>query len=472
MRLSILYFLAASFSFVANAGVYEIKNPVGPSVLKERIRASYGFLSQREPELNLTEYAIIDKFLPFLEEDPGFAIEMIEGLTRNNPDLTASFHLTLGNLYFQTNDLDAAKRSYAKAVEKYPDFLRAWKAIGLLEMHEDNYAAAKRSLGIAAKLGDTDPDTFGLIAFAFYAEADYITALSAYSHALLYAPDSTEWIRGKVSCLLRLKDFTSARTILESLTRKTPKDKDNWTALANVYLETGYQKKAATVLEYLRNNLLSDSQSEELLATLYLDMDMPESAAEVFEKQIERGITPKTDLIIACLFELTSLRLDEKAEVLADRLEQEIESTDIESHLAILRYRGERAMRLKQHEEADALFEQALDLANEKGPILIQRAVNQAIAGELEQAIAYLDLAVIFPPVRQRALRTQTRLLLRLGAFETALNRIQQAIDEGDTSKEAEEIYELALHNARKQELDRLSMRNAALSKPKNTEPK
>ena len=72
-----------------------IASPLSKEHLERNIKGSYGFLSNREPVLNQGEYAIVEKFMPFLDEDPDFALEMIEGLTANNPSLTASFDFVL-----------------------------------------------------------------------------------------------------------------------------------------------------------------------------------------------------------------------------------------------------------------------------------------------------------------------------------------------------------------------------------------
>lgn len=437
---------------------YEIRNPVGADVLASRIRASYGFLSQREPALNSTEYAIIDKFLPFLEEDPDFAIEMIQGLTKNNPNLTASFHLTLGNLHFQTADLTSARESYAIAVEKYPDYLRAWKAIGLLEMHEQNYQAAKKSLGTAVRLGDSDPDTFGLIAYAFYIEEDYLAALSAYSHALLFAPESEEWIQGKVACLLNLEDFRPARTILEAITKKKPKNQKHWTVLANVYLSLKQPLKAAAVLEYLRQEDLATPQHSTLLTTIYLDNELPELAAKIFLHQIDDNNLPDSTKLIACLFELSNSGQGKLATKLMLSAQRSNQFNDPKYRYALLRYQGETAMRNQQYDEAKERLSEALELSEERGPVLLQLGINQHMADLPEEAIDLLEEATIYPAVRLRALVAMGQIMMARGEHQTAIRHLQMAIDEG-ASSHAQKLYEQALHAARKQEFDRLALR-------------
>lgn len=438
---------------------YEIRNPVEPEVLKERIRASYGFLSQREPALNTTEYAIIDKFLPFLEEDPSFAIEMIEGLTKNNPNLTASFHLTLGNLYFQTGNLTASRKAYGQAVEKFPDYLRAWKAIGLLEMHEQDFEAAKRSLGRAVTLGDSDPDTFGLIAFAFYIEGDYLAALSAYSHALLFEPTSEEWIQGKIACLLNLEDYRSARTILEAVTRKHPENPRHWTVLANVYLSLDTPLKAAAVLEYLRQEGFSTPEQSRLLTSIYLDNELPELAATILLQQIENAETPHPEKLIACLFGLSNNGLDELAKDLMQQVQSKKQLQDPKFRYALLRYQGEAAMRNDQHAEAHSYLEQALALTEERGPVLLQLGINQHLANSTPDAVRFLEEATIFPKVRLRALTVLGQVMMAQGEYRSAMEYLQTALDEG-AGPHSQELFERALHAARKQEFDRLAFQS------------
>lgn len=460
MRVILSILISLLFLQAVSATGYDIKNPLGPEILKERIRASYGFLSKREPALNSAEYAIVDKFLPFLEEDPQFAIEMIEGLTRNNPNLTASFHLTLGNLHFQTGDLESAASQYRIAVDKYPDFLRAWRAIGLLEMHLKDYSAAKKSLGMAARLGDSDPDTFGLIAYAFYVEKDYISALSAYSHALLFEPESEDWIQGKVACLLELKDYSPAKTILESITRKDPENTKHWLVLANLYIAIKEPLKAATVIEFLREKNLSTSEADSRLATIYLGARLPRLAAQLLLEQIEQGSLPGADKLIACLVALNGMGFYTEAEALAQKMESKLETVDDAYRHAFLTYKGESYMRRGLHADAENYFQQATSYDESGGKVLLKRGINQALSGDYKQAIPLLEEAAVHPNVRVKALQTLAQLLMHQGEFRTAVERLQDAIDAGG-GESIRSLHETALHAARRQELDRISLRNA-----------
>ena len=42
-----------------------VENLVSKEALENKIKGSYGFLSQREPALNQGEYAIVENFYPF-----------------------------------------------------------------------------------------------------------------------------------------------------------------------------------------------------------------------------------------------------------------------------------------------------------------------------------------------------------------------------------------------------------------------
>lgn len=228
-RILIILFLTAGISsavYSQSSDGLAVANPLSKELLESKIKASYGFLSNREPALNQGEYAIVEKFLPFLEEDSDFALEMIEGLTANNPSLTASFDFVLGNLYYQSDRKEDALRSYQKALDKYPDYMRAWRSIGWLSLYEGDYDYALEAFGKAIKLGDTEPDTFGQIGYCYYLREDHISALSAYSQAMLYDPSNPDWLRGNLASLIALGNYPSAIVILESLTRTQPEKKN------------------------------------------------------------------------------------------------------------------------------------------------------------------------------------------------------------------------------------------------------
>src|ERR1041385_7777640 len=91
-----------------------------------RLVGSYGFASDAEPRMTPEEQAVYrDKIVPLLREDPRKAIGPLESLVK--PSASAVFDFTLGNVYFQNDDLTNAVKHFEAALAKFPDYRRAQK---------------------------------------------------------------------------------------------------------------------------------------------------------------------------------------------------------------------------------------------------------------------------------------------------------------------------------------------------------
>jgi len=110
-----------------------------------RLIGSYGFASDAEPRMTPEELAAYrDKIVPLLREDPKKAIGPLEALVK--PSASAVFDFTLGNVYFQNDDLTNAVKHFEAALAKFPDYRRAQKNLAFALVRDGTYAEAIKPL--------------------------------------------------------------------------------------------------------------------------------------------------------------------------------------------------------------------------------------------------------------------------------------------------------------------------------------
>ena len=107
---------------------------------RKSFTASYGVLSDYEPEISDAEKKALRGLLEIIKNDPRSAIVALEEQIK--PGTSAAFDFILANLYFQQSDLQQAEQSYRKAVRKYPNFRRAHKNLSYVLVQTNQHPAA------------------------------------------------------------------------------------------------------------------------------------------------------------------------------------------------------------------------------------------------------------------------------------------------------------------------------------------
>src|SRR5215211_869526 len=127
-----------------------------------RLLGSYGFASDAEPRMTPEEQALYrDKIVPLLREDPKKAIKSLGDAIK--PSASAVFDFTLGNIYFQNEDLTNAVKLFQAALAKFPDYRRAQKNLAFALVRDGKYDAAIKPLTRTISLGGADAKVFGLL---------------------------------------------------------------------------------------------------------------------------------------------------------------------------------------------------------------------------------------------------------------------------------------------------------------------
>ena len=163
---------------------------------KRIINESNSFLKEREPEMTAEEYALYEKVVSMLATKPDFALRLLEGMMSDKETPSPAFQFILGNAYYSAGQNDKAETSYRQAVERYPNFLRAWNNLGILYHTTERYAEAAKCFSKSVVLGDRDATTFGLLGYDLEREGNIVSAEMSYMEALAAAPDNDEWKEG------------------------------------------------------------------------------------------------------------------------------------------------------------------------------------------------------------------------------------------------------------------------------------
>lgn len=246
------------------------------------INASMNLLKNREPEMTGAEYALYQKVLAMVKVDQAMAMQLLEGMVAGKEAPSAAFELMIGNLHYTDGRLAEAEAYFRRAIEHYPDFLRAWSNLGTLLFSTEKYEAAADCLATAVELGDVSADTLGMMAFSLARIGQPVASEMAYLRALSTDPKCADWIEGLAGLYVSSGQYARAEPLVRQLLRLRPAEPRHWLQLAGVYLQQGRKAEAVVVLESAR--LLHTTNPELLrqLGDLYLQLQLEDDAVAVY----------------------------------------------------------------------------------------------------------------------------------------------------------------------------------------------
>jgi tetratricopeptide (TPR) repeat protein len=274
-------------SFVPVQAKHELTSIWNDPDFAKRLIGSYGFASDAEPRMTPEEQVIYrEKVVPLLRDEPKKALATLQGLAK--PGASAVFDFTIGNIYFQNEDLTNAAKYFETALAKFPDYRRAQKNLAFVLLRDGKYDAAIKPLTRTIYLGGGDGKVFGLLGFAYMSQGRFASAEAAYSQALIYEPDNVDFRLGAVKSAVATSNFDHALALLEELIQQYPERDNLWTLQANIYIQKEQTVKAALSLEMLRRLGKATPQNLYLLGDLYMTQEARELALTAYLEALEK----------------------------------------------------------------------------------------------------------------------------------------------------------------------------------------
>lgn len=255
-----------------------------PSFVKS-FMGDYGFRSEIEPRISKTEQSVLAEVVAKAENQLGEAIIYLEN--KVDEKSSPALDYALGTMYYQNGRLTAAVKAYQNAINKFPDFLRAHKNLGLVQLNLGNLEPASRSLTKAISLGDGDGVTYVALGYCHLSLGRFLSAENAYRMALLLLPESKDARNGLVNCFLYTERFQEALALLNELLDKDPNDAFCNRARAQVLQSLNKEKEATVALETLRRMKKLKPLDFLILGDLYHNLELYDQSLKVYEEAIQ-----------------------------------------------------------------------------------------------------------------------------------------------------------------------------------------
>ncbi len=267
-----------------------------PQFAKEFV-GSYGILSDIEPQVSDPEQKVLTRLQVLFSESKfkdaeNLLIAFIKE-TENPTDpartpsvISPAMVFVLGNLYFQSERYDEAKRAFDEAIKRFPRFRRAYTNLGYLYIAQNKIDDALKSFQKSVTLGENSPRVMGMLGYCYLTKQNPLAAENAYRQAYLIDPEARDWKLGMAQALLQQDKNAEAASMFGILIKENQQDKQLWMRQTAAYLAMDRKDEAILNLETLRLMKLVDESNLTLLGNLYMDQGQAKLALTAYSEAI------------------------------------------------------------------------------------------------------------------------------------------------------------------------------------------
>jgi tetratricopeptide (TPR) repeat protein len=395
----------------------------------DRFLGTYGIDSKKEPQITEEESLVLQEVITAAQaENYVGSLAIVKEAMAVGDTYSPAFDFIAANLNFQLGNLDEAVSDYKRAIDRFPEFRRAYENLGRLSLQRGEYGEAVEYITAAMALGSTSSDLFGLLGFCYLNEGNALSALDAYRLASALDPNNKDWKVGKAQAFLMTEQYANAIGIFTELLEEDPSNDRFLTALSNAHLGLGDHISASQVLEVIRRMGKADGNALRLLGDIYLNENLPNLALDPYleARESKKPLDLKTQVKIAGIL-VNRNGLDEATELVA-KIEQDVDSLDDETQLEFLLVKSGIAQNSGDAEKAAALLEQILEIDPVYGPGLLQLGRMNYSSGDYEEAIYYFERATTIKAIEDESLIALARTHVALRNYTEAARYLRRSV--------------------------------------------
>ncbi|MGJ8638844.1 MAG: tetratricopeptide repeat protein [Opitutaceae bacterium] len=387
---------------------------------------SYGFLAGAEPQISEEEKEGLRALVDLIKVSPKAAIQQLEPQISNSS--SAAFDFILANLYFQDGDLAQAEKYYTTAVIKHPDFRRAYKNLGLVQVQQGDFGKAIKTISKAMELGEVDGRSYGLLGYGYLTQERYYPAEAAYRQAILMQPEVTDWKVGLARCLLETQRYPDAIALFDTLLKDEPSNADYWILQSNAFLGNDEPLKAAENIEVARRMGTVDLATLTLLGDIYLNAESPDLSLVAYLEAIKIADSKDVKPLVRATELFTRTGNYQQAKTMLSDTRKKFDTLSPENDLKLLTIEAKIARAEGNDDSAVAILNKIVERDTLNGEAIIELANFYAEQGELAKAINRYQQAEKIGAFEREALVAHAQARVRNSDYVAALPLLKRAL--------------------------------------------
>ena len=397
-----------------------------PAFIKS-FTGSYGILAEYEPPISNDEKLVLRSLMNAIRSNPKGAITALEPQIK--PKTSAAFDFILANLYFQEGNLANAEKYYNKATRKFPNFRRAYKNLGLVQVQAGKYKPAVKTISKAMELGEIDGRSYGLLGYCYLTQELYYPAETAYRQAILMQPETLDWKLGLARCLMETQRYADAIALFDTLIKLQPNSADFWLLQGNAYIGNDEPMAAARNIEIVRRMGQAELATLTLLGDIYINNDAPSLALDAYlaALKVANNNDSKSLIRAAEILTRTGNYAEGKTMISSTRTRFADKLNDADD-LKLLTLEAKIARSEDDTDTAITALNQIIERDALNGEALTELANIYAAQGELPKAINRYEQAEKIEAFERKALIAHAQALVANTDYQASLPLLRRAL--------------------------------------------
>ncbi len=403
---------------------------------RESLQYSFAVNTDIEPTMTDEESEIYNQVVPLIGSKPAEAQRLIEDYMAQNPNASAMWPFTLGNIFFQQDKRKEAEQQFLKATEKFKNFRRAYQNLGTLYVQLSEHEKAIENLTKVIQLGGGDGNLYGLLGVAYISLEQFIPAEIAFRQAILLKPDVDDWKLGLARGLLAQQRYGEVVALMDQMIQKKPDEAMLWNLQTSAYIGLKDIKAAAANLEILKRLGEADSKMLSTLADIYVNEGLLDLAADSYISAFEgKGGGDAQTLVRAAQILLDRKAPDEAQRIVAKAKEVIDAGTDDKQKVDLLRLQAKLEAARGNAVASAEILEKVVEKDPLDGASLLAlgkhyaETKNENGEDQSAKAIFYYERAQGIEAFEADANLRLAQLLVTQGKFNDAIPLLKRAQD-------------------------------------------
>jgi len=381
-----------------------------------------------EPTVTKKESILLNSAMSIAATNTAQAIKILS--TKDLDEASPALDFAIGNLNFQSDNLDEAVSSYQAALKKLPKFRSAIMNLGRVYLIQDHNQDAIALYQQLITDGQADADILLLLGHAFLIENLPVSAESAYRQSLLLRHNNEDAMLGLAKALMQQERYAEGLALVGEILNNNPTNRELWSLRTNAYLSMGKQADAMRTIEKAQRLGCANSEMLATMGDLLLNSDQPEDALRTY-KMAFCGETPSIKRILRATEGFIALGNTNNAKEMitsADNISKTApDRFDNSDEITLLRLKAELAQQTGQFSEAMNLCQKVLRIDPLDGRTMLVLVDLQQNAGLLEDAVMTCERAARINNFEADALVRQAQIEIQREQYRRAVSLLEAA---------------------------------------------